>query len=191
MPCAPLSRPPLRPCQPKVCFGDSRVKGSRGGRGQEGRRGAYLANTNLLHFDAKRGIVPLLIPCFCFSLQNGLGSDPLSAKEAEGPPVQVEPVDLSLRSPRDKPPGLLAAERSLSGGGLFFRFGQGLSRSFSLGPRLSLSQSLSLSLRSLHRDRPEQRLDQVQTYQPAGVVWKSSMSFAGLFVCLAKALAEN
>ncbi|XP_039228337.1 Krueppel-like factor luna isoform X2 [Drosophila yakuba] len=31
---------------------------------------------------------------------NGLGSDPLSAKEAEGPPVQVEPVDLSLRSPR-------------------------------------------------------------------------------------------
>ncbi|KNC24913.1 hypothetical protein FF38_03000 [Lucilia cuprina] len=32
---------------------------------------------------------------------NGLGPDPLPAKEAEGPPVQVEPVDLSLRSPRD------------------------------------------------------------------------------------------
>ncbi|XP_046810683.1 Krueppel-like factor luna [Lucilia cuprina] len=31
---------------------------------------------------------------------NGLGPDPLPAKEAEGPPVQVEPVDLSLRSPR-------------------------------------------------------------------------------------------
>ncbi|XP_052890237.1 Krueppel-like factor 12 [Anopheles moucheti] len=30
---------------------------------------------------------------------NGLGNDPLSAKEAEGPPVQLEPVDLSVRSP--------------------------------------------------------------------------------------------
>ncbi|XP_029406917.2 dendritic arbor reduction protein 1 [Bactrocera dorsalis] len=29
---------------------------------------------------------------------NGLGPDPLPAKEAEGPPVQMEPVDLSLRS---------------------------------------------------------------------------------------------
>ncbi|EDW73708.2 uncharacterized protein Dwil_GK19604, partial [Drosophila willistoni] len=37
---------------------------------------------------------------FLSIFQNGLGSDPLSAKEAEGPPVQVEPVDLSLRSPR-------------------------------------------------------------------------------------------
>ncbi|XP_055705446.1 Krueppel-like factor 8 [Phlebotomus papatasi] len=34
---------------------------------------------------------------------NGLGPDPLPAKEAEGPPVQLEPVDLSLRSPRDTP----------------------------------------------------------------------------------------
>ncbi|XP_075167630.1 uncharacterized protein LOC142239734 [Haematobia irritans] len=32
--------------------------------------------------------------------RNGLGPDPLPAKEAEGPPVQVEPVDLSLRSPK-------------------------------------------------------------------------------------------
>ncbi|XP_058827518.1 Krueppel-like factor 12 [Topomyia yanbarensis] len=30
---------------------------------------------------------------------NGLGNDPLSAKEAEGPPVQLEPVDLSVRPP--------------------------------------------------------------------------------------------
>ncbi|XP_055627417.1 Krueppel-like factor 3 [Toxorhynchites rutilus septentrionalis] len=30
---------------------------------------------------------------------NGLGNDPLSAKEAEGPPVQLEPVDLSVRTP--------------------------------------------------------------------------------------------
>uniref|UniRef100_A0A336MKI6 CSON001401 protein n=1 Tax=Culicoides sonorensis TaxID=179676 RepID=A0A336MKI6_CULSO len=29
---------------------------------------------------------------------NGFGNDPLSAKEAEGPPVQIEPVDLSLKS---------------------------------------------------------------------------------------------
>ncbi|CAD7012991.1 unnamed protein product [Ceratitis capitata] len=34
---------------------------------------------------------------------NGLGPDPLPAKEAEGPPVQMEPVDLSLRSLQGKP----------------------------------------------------------------------------------------
>ncbi|XP_040168679.1 Krueppel-like factor luna [Anopheles arabiensis] len=49
---------------------------------------------------------------------NGLGNDPLSAKEAEGPPVQLEPVDLSVRSP---PKDLKSTSVRMRSGGLLKR----------------------------------------------------------------------